>query len=132
MGFYDDASPTQWMPLRTNQVELRGGSTSNRAGLVNANFWGFNNLNYFRFGSTADANGASDLQFWRGGTERMDITTSAKSTTAFGDLKLRYLNATSYVNPGECAGGYIAGDLCYNSTDNKHYGYNGTALNALY
>lgn len=48
------------------------------------------------------------------------------------DVTLASVSPQGYFNPGECAGSYTTGDLCFNTTAGKHYGYNGTALNALY
>lgn len=70
------------------------------------------------------------LQTWQNETEDILSYVDANGTIYMnGEL---VATATNGGYPGECVGGYSAGDICFNTTAGKHYGYNGTTLNALY
>lgn len=43
-----------------------------------------------------------------------------------------YTRVNGYVKIGECSGGYVEGDMCYNSTSHKTYVYNSTDLVPLW
>lgn len=58
----------------------------------------------------------------------LNYQNSEASTVGFKNT----VKTDGYFRPGECAGSYTAGDICFNTTAGKHYGYNGTSLNAMY
>jgi hypothetical protein len=54
------------------------------------------------------------------------------ATTATERLRIKTNGQVRYIPLASAPSGAEAGDVYYNSTDNKHYGYNGTTWNAFY
>jgi hypothetical protein len=69
------------------------------------------------------ANGSSLIQFYSTNTNNTD---PLERFSIKGSGQIRCLPLASAPSGAE------AGDVYYNSTDNKHYGYNGTTWNAFY
>jgi hypothetical protein len=73
----------------------------------------------------ADPNGQINM----GATGNHDIVFQTNSTNAF---RVKALGSVRFLPLASAPASAEAGDVYYNSTTNKHYGYNGTTWNAMY
>jgi len=107
-GFFDTAT--------TNYTDYKEGLISGDFLVKEVNING-------KFSITADKMPNADITYTK------TIVAKADGTFGWEDRKTLQINAAKGTTVPTAP---VAGDLFYNTTDNRHYGYNGTAWNPLY